>query len=1156
MNLSSGQPIDESVPAQSDGCTPTPDQVNARGTSVIGAGGDATYNATGKGSSVQDNRTIVIVNETRGSDNPKLTQEEANRAFEDYANQIQNMYGRLDLEALIPTTEGEHPKVELREVFVAPLLRSDPPRVELPVELHRRLVECGELPDSKVEVPDVPGVNREVWERARQAYRERPAVDLLDTLADREASNLVLLGDPGAGKSTLARYMALALTLKPLAGPLRALSGLLPVVIELRRYADADWREKSFEDFLSYIYKHEGHAPSPDLLHHCLTTGRAIVIFDGLDELFDPRVRDDVTRRIRGFSSHYPGIRVVVTSRIIGYNRHTLETADFNHYMIQSLDDQQITEFTKRWYEAVCPSNKQEAERLQTRLIDAIDRSRPVRELAGNPLLLTILAIIARRQRLPRDRAGVYQHAVNVLISHWDEDAKHLDLAPDIRAIADLDDRDRREMLECLARHMQNGENGIAGNNVLGEDVEQVFSQYLRDTLQLEVAPARSVSRAMVKQFRERNFILSLYGSQVYGFVHRAFLEYLAASDIVRRYEQRELTDEQLLDGVFAKHAADPAWHEVLLLIIGQLGEKVAAPAIDRILTLDTGGSTKVTDDSAEILAPPAVLALRALAEVRRVGALGDQSFRTAEALTNYWDRHHVVHPSIAADTDASLNSLGPQWSGSRYIRRWLHTSGGGIRSSAAAYGLFTHRDVLLAIASKAWQPAARAIALNQLARKWTDDADMRQIIATMAQQSNHGLVRHEALNSLADNWEGDLGVREIIEQSAVKDPHKDVRTESLVVLASHWPDDPEVQELIAKRVVDEPHEDARGEAVDLLASVWSKEAGLCELMRQRSSEDRHQEVRARALEALAEHWKDQPGVLELLKERAREDPHEYIRSRSLAFLGRSWSGDSLVRDLIMSRATEDPHEHVRSDALDALADQWSDDATVFNFVKDRASMDQHDYVRRWALVTLADHWAKDFGVVDFLKDRAADDPHESVRSETLESLSNSWPRDQAIRDFIKARSLEDDHEQVRAKALAALGNTWPDEPGMREFVESRITEDPLESVRARATVVLAQCWDVTPVTEKLVKSLHAQALHDNSNLFQETLLTHLTKAPQILVRIASARLLAVLFSGSSQVVETLREQADNDPDPQVRRSIHDAAEMANAYGPLLDQLW
>ncbi|MBJ7902367.1 hypothetical protein IF655_03545 [Streptomyces sp. DSM 110735] len=78
---------------------------------------------------------------------------------------------------------------------------------------------------------------------------------------------------------------------------------------------------------------------------------------------------------------------------------------------------------------------------------------------------------------------------------------------------------------------------------------------------------------------------------------------------------------------MFRKRAPDPDWHEVLLLIVAQTGEHVAGQAVDTILDLENSKATTAA-------APPAILALRALSEVRRIGRLNEQSIRTAKALT------------------------------------------------------------------------------------------------------------------------------------------------------------------------------------------------------------------------------------------------------------------------------------------------------------------------------------------------------------------------------------------------------------------------------------------------------------------------------------------------------------------------------------------
>src|SRR5262249_22727474 len=171
---------------------------------------------------------------------------------------------------------------------------------------------------------------------------------------------------------------------------------------------------------------------------------------------------------------------------------------------------------------------------LRARLLGAVQDSPAVAELAGNPMLATILAIIARRRELPRDRRTVYQHAVSVLIEHWDVN-KHLRDERGDEGMAYLDHGDKLELLHLVARRMQDAPAGLAGNHIPGPDLLEALCAYLDDRFKLPPDRAIPVARAMLGQFRERNFILARFGGEVYGFVHRAFLEYLAADDVYPR---------------------------------------------------------------------------------------------------------------------------------------------------------------------------------------------------------------------------------------------------------------------------------------------------------------------------------------------------------------------------------------------------------------------------------------------------------------------------------------------------------------------------------------------------------------------------------------------------------------------------------------------
>ncbi len=150
-----------------------------------------------------------------------------------YLAQLRSRYRRLDLEVLTPEELDEQLPVLLASVFVAQGVRAEPPPVELPKELLRRLVEDGEIdPEGLPE-----GVDAERLVRARAAYAQRPVRGVLEVLAEPGSRLVALLGDPGSGKSTLARFVVLTLAGEG-GGPgaLAGLAGWLPLLVELRAF--------------------------------------------------------------------------------------------------------------------------------------------------------------------------------------------------------------------------------------------------------------------------------------------------------------------------------------------------------------------------------------------------------------------------------------------------------------------------------------------------------------------------------------------------------------------------------------------------------------------------------------------------------------------------------------------------------------------------------------------------------------------------------------------------------------------------------------------------------------------------------------------------------------------------------------------------------
>ena len=181
------------------------------------------------------------------------------------------------------------------------------------------------------------------------------------------------------------------------------------------------------------------------------------------------------------------------------------------------------------------------------------------------------------QQELPRDRAELYNQASRVLLYQWDVERS---LVEDSRLDPKtIDAKDKQEMLRRVAYKMQAAPQGLAGNIISAEDLENTLTAYLKNK---DFDRPRVGAKLIINQLRTRNFILCFLGADSYGFVHRTFLEYFCASEVVERlYKTPEILLEELKTEVFGKHWDDESWQEVLCLIAGLIPGNLTGKLIE-----------------------------------------------------------------------------------------------------------------------------------------------------------------------------------------------------------------------------------------------------------------------------------------------------------------------------------------------------------------------------------------------------------------------------------------------------------------------------------------------------------------------------------------------------------------------------------------------
>lgn len=710
------------------------------------------------------------------------------QAFTAYFNAMKRRYQRLDLDALTPPQKEEYLQVQLSSVFIEQNVRDNPPPVALPREVIEML-----LSDREIEETDLPkGVSLDDVERASKLYYDKPEKRVLDVLGGQDRKRVVILGDPGSGKSTLVRYVLLSI-LGPLAN--RRIGDIfgnhLPLLIELRHYLPLYKRNKcdTFVDYLDYMSRTEGWSlDRGSLLRHLQSGGPVVMFFDGLDEIFNPRDRERIARNISGFSATYPQSRVIVTSRIIGYQRKPLDDAGFEHYTLQELNVRQVERFVDRWYSIALADKPDEARHRRERIMRSFAESSSIRQLAGNPMLLTIMAIIGKHQELPRERWKLYDHAASVLIEHWNVN-KHLD--EERLEWEFIGEDDKRELLRRLAYIMQTGAKGLGGNYLPREVLRKEFESYLADRYNQPPDRAVVIARAMIEQFRERNFILSLYGANLYGFVHRAFLEYFCAAEFVHKFEKtRELDEDSLITSVYKVRLYQQNWHEVLRLICGLIGEKFAG-AIVRYLAFDPAGRVLLNEPSR------LALAVQCLAEVRNIGAVADVANELLKWIWTLFQRGAQGAPELdefLRDQIAPFASfIGPNWPNRSFLADSLKSLR--FRRISAAYGEAFGRfcgsvgrgmsEVKAIILSYAAATDIRSlVAVYALAIGWRRDPDVLDILGDLAAKSPYHIVRSAVIEIIGEYLDDDSRALLILEQISRADQLLFIRELALAKIA------------------------------------------------------------------------------------------------------------------------------------------------------------------------------------------------------------------------------------------------------------------------------------------------------------------------------------------------------------------------------------
>ncbi|MBD2740356.1 NACHT domain-containing protein [Coleofasciculus sp. FACHB-1120] len=375
-------------------------------------------------------------------------------------------------------------------------------------------------------------------EAQRRSYQNKDCPKQDGMKVAKEKQYLMVLGGPGAGKSTFLRRMGLE-ALKINKGEFK--HSCIPVFIELKRFSDGDI---NIEKAISDEFRTCGFPSPEESTKELLKNGKLLILLDGLDEVPTKNLNEAIGQ-IQDFVDQHDKNRFIASCRTAAYRSGFRR---FSDVAMADFDDIQIEQFINNWFQS--EADKQTGTAPKCWEILQKPEHKAAKELAQTPLLLTFLCLVYdRSQSFPDNRSVLYRKALRILLEEW---------ASEKRILQDeIYQGLHTELEEILLSEI--AYKGFEADRLFfsqREVVEQIKT-FLASNLN---APQHLDGEAVLNAIAIQQGILVERAEDIFSFSHLTLQEYLTAQYI---------DDHRQIEKLVTEHLTDQRWQEVFLLIAG-----------------------------------------------------------------------------------------------------------------------------------------------------------------------------------------------------------------------------------------------------------------------------------------------------------------------------------------------------------------------------------------------------------------------------------------------------------------------------------------------------------------------------------------------------------------------------------------------------------
>jgi NACHT domain len=366
---------------------------------------------------------------------------------------------------------------------------------------------------------------------------------------------LMVLGAPGAGKSTFLRKMGL----EALKGKQKEFQhGCIPVFIELKRLEVGKDNKIDLKQIIVNEFETCGFPDAQRFTDKALDEGKLLILLDGLDEVPNSFVNTAI-QAIQDFVDRHAKNRYIASCRIAAYRSSFRR---FSDVVMAEFEDDQIQQYICNWFQSPEDQPNQTAKKCWAVLKQPTNMG--AKELAHSPLLLTFLCLVYdRSQNFPSNRSVLYRKALRILLEEWAAE-KRLE--------------NQRQIYEGLSVELEESllseiaAKGFAKDQLFFSQREIVdrIKTFLASNLN---APKHLDGEKVLEAITVQQGILVERAEDAYSFSHLTLQEHLTAQYIVDNPEN--------MRSLVEKHLINENWREVFLLIAGLLpGSKGAEPLL------------------------------------------------------------------------------------------------------------------------------------------------------------------------------------------------------------------------------------------------------------------------------------------------------------------------------------------------------------------------------------------------------------------------------------------------------------------------------------------------------------------------------------------------------------------------------------------------